>query len=31
LLSPEEEVAHREFVKTLGAEAIWLQYLGDAA
>jgi DNA polymerase-3 subunit epsilon len=28
LLSAEEEVAHLEFVKTLGAEPVWLQYLG---
>lgn len=31
LLSAEEELAHREFVKTLGAEAVWLQYLGEVA
>jgi DNA polymerase-3 subunit epsilon len=30
LLSAEEEAAHREFVKTLGAEAVWLQYMGEA-
>jgi DNA polymerase III subunit epsilon len=30
LLSTEEETAHREFVKTLGAEPVWLQYLGGA-
>jgi DNA polymerase-3 subunit epsilon len=29
LLSPEDEIAHREFVKTLGADAVWLQYLGE--
>jgi DNA polymerase-3 subunit epsilon len=28
LLSPEEEAAHLEFVKTLGAEPVWFQYLG---
>jgi DNA polymerase III subunit epsilon len=28
LLSPEEEAAHRDFVRTLGAEPVWLQYLG---
>jgi DNA polymerase-3 subunit epsilon len=31
LLSAEDEIAHREFVNTLGAEAVWLQYLGDVA
>ncbi|MBO0766471.1 MAG: DNA polymerase III subunit epsilon [Hyphomicrobiaceae bacterium] len=31
LLSAEEEAAHREFVKTLGAEVVWLKYLGDMA
>jgi DNA polymerase-3 subunit epsilon len=30
LLSAEEEIAHREFVKTLGAHAVWVQYLGEA-
>jgi DNA polymerase-3 subunit epsilon len=30
LLSPEEEAAHLEFVRTLGAEPVWLQYLGGA-
>ncbi len=30
LLSPEEEAAHLEFVKTLGAEPVWLEYLGGA-
>jgi DNA polymerase-3 subunit epsilon len=30
LLSAEDELAHREFVKTLGAEAVWLQYLPEA-
>jgi DNA polymerase III subunit epsilon len=30
LLSAEEETAHLEFVKTLGAEPVWLQYLGGA-
>jgi DNA polymerase-3 subunit epsilon len=30
LLSPEDETAHREFIKTLGAEPVWLQYLGEA-
>jgi DNA polymerase-3 subunit epsilon len=30
LLSEAEELAHREFVKTLGAEPLWLQYLGEA-
>jgi len=30
LLSPEEEAAHLEFVKTLGGEPMWLQYLGGA-
>jgi DNA polymerase III subunit epsilon len=29
-LSAEEEAAHLEFVKTLGAEPIWFQYLGSA-
>ena len=29
LLSAEEEIAHREFVKTLGADAVWVQYLGE--
>jgi DNA polymerase-3 subunit epsilon len=28
LLSAEEEIAHLEFVKTLGSEPVWLQYLG---
>jgi len=28
LLSPEEEAAHLEFVKTLGPDAAWFQYLG---
>ena len=28
LLSPEEEAAHLEFVKTLGGEPVWPQYLG---
>jgi DNA polymerase III subunit epsilon len=28
LLSPEEEAAHLEFVKTLGPQAVWFQYLG---
>ena len=27
LLSAEDEIAHLEFVKTLGAEPVWLQYL----
>jgi DNA polymerase III subunit epsilon len=27
LLSREEESAHREFVKTLGVDAVWVQYL----
>jgi DNA polymerase-3 subunit epsilon len=31
LLSAEDEFAHREFVKTLGAEAVWSQYLGEVA
>jgi DNA polymerase-3 subunit epsilon len=31
LLSAEDEIAHSEFVKTLGAEAVWLQYLGEVA
>ncbi len=31
LLTPEEETAHLEFVKTLGAEPVWLQYLGGEA
>jgi DNA polymerase-3 subunit epsilon len=30
LLSPEEEAAHLEFVKTLGGEPVWLEYLGGA-
>jgi DNA polymerase-3 subunit epsilon len=29
LLSPEEEIAHLEFVKTLGGEPVWLQYMGE--
>lgn len=28
LLSPEEEAAHLEFLKTLGGEPVWLEYLG---
>jgi DNA polymerase-3 subunit epsilon len=28
LLSAGDEIAHREFVKTLGADAVWLQYSG---
>ncbi|HWE17058.1 MAG TPA: DNA polymerase III subunit epsilon [Hyphomicrobiaceae bacterium] len=28
LLSVEEESAHRQFVKTLGVDAVWVQYLG---
>jgi DNA polymerase-3 subunit epsilon len=31
LLSAEDEGAHRELVKTLGTEAVWLQYLGEVA
>jgi DNA polymerase-3 subunit epsilon len=31
LLTDEEEAAHREFVKTLGAEPVWMQYLGEVA
>jgi hypothetical protein len=31
LLTAEEEMAHREFVKTLGAEPVWLQYPVEAA
>jgi DNA polymerase-3 subunit epsilon len=31
LLTAEEETAHREFVKSLGAEPVWLQYLVEAA
>jgi DNA polymerase III subunit epsilon len=30
LLLPEEEAAHLEFVRTLGADAVWFQYLGGA-
>ena len=30
LLSPEEEAAHLEFLKTLGGEPVWLEYLGGA-
>jgi DNA polymerase-3 subunit epsilon len=30
LLSMEDELAQREFVKTLGGEAVWLQYLAGA-
>src|SRR5262245_25079009 len=30
LLTSEDELAHREFVKTLGAVPLWLQYLGEA-
>ena len=30
LLSAEEELAHHEFVKTLGPQPVWLEYLGDA-
>jgi DNA polymerase-3 subunit epsilon len=30
LLSVEDELAHREFVKTLGADAVWLQYFAEA-
>jgi DNA polymerase-3 subunit epsilon len=30
LLSAEDEAAHREFVKALGAEPLWLQYLVEA-
>jgi DNA polymerase-3 subunit epsilon len=30
LLSPEEEAAHVEFLKTLGGEPVWLEYLGGA-
>jgi DNA polymerase-3 subunit epsilon len=30
LLLPEEEEAHREFVKTLGGQPLWLEYLGGA-
>ncbi len=30
LLTAEEEEAHREFVKTLGGEPVWLQYIGEA-
>jgi hypothetical protein len=30
LLTAEEETAHREFVKTLGTEPVWMQYLGEA-
>ena len=29
LLTAEEETAHRAFVKSLGAEPVWLQYLGE--
>jgi DNA polymerase-3 subunit epsilon len=29
-LSAEEEAAHLEFVKTLGAQPMWLEYLGGA-
>jgi DNA polymerase-3 subunit epsilon len=28
LLSAEDEIAHLEFVKTLGGEPVWLEYLG---
>jgi DNA polymerase-3 subunit epsilon len=28
LLSAEEEAAHSDFVRTLGAQPVWLQYLG---
>jgi DNA polymerase-3 subunit epsilon len=28
-LTEADELAHREFVKTLGGEPIWLQYLGE--
>ncbi|HEX5958497.1 MAG TPA: DNA polymerase III subunit epsilon [Hyphomicrobiaceae bacterium] len=31
LLTLEEEATHRAFVKTLGGEPVWLQYLGDDA
>jgi len=27
-LSLEEEAAHLEFIKTLGPEPVWFQYLG---
>jgi DNA polymerase-3 subunit epsilon len=30
LLSAAEDLAHREFVKTLGAQPLWLEYLGEA-
>jgi DNA polymerase-3 subunit epsilon len=30
LLSPEEAAAHLEFVKTLGSQPVWLEYLGGA-
>lgn len=30
LLTEEDEAAHREFIKTLGAEPVWMQYLGEA-
>ena len=30
LLTAEEETAHREFAKTLGAEPVWLQYLAES-
>ncbi len=30
LLSSEDEAAHLEFVKTLGGEPVWLEYLGGA-
>lgn len=31
LLTAEEELAHRQFVKTLGGEPVWLEYLGEGA
>jgi DNA polymerase-3 subunit epsilon len=30
LITAEDEAAHREFVKTLGPEPVWLQYLAGA-
>jgi DNA polymerase-3 subunit epsilon len=29
LLSSEEDIAHREFIRTLGAEAVWLEYMSE--